>query len=120
MGLLDGGIEAIFGAAFGGLYLDGTLHAGTGAPIYDAQRRITGYTDPGDVACKVQVDSASEAMRRTEGFAEGDVRLIILSTGLSADITSDHEVTARSVRYRLLSADRDAAASHWICRGRRA
>lgn len=118
MGLLDGGIASIFNAAFSGLYLDGTLHAGTGEPIYDETTGdITGYTEADDTAIKVQVDSATEAMRRADGFAEGDVRLLILAAGIPA-ITSDREVTVRGTRYRIQSAQLDAAASYWDCRGR--
>lgn len=118
MGLLDGSIAAIFSAAFSGLYLDGTLHAGTGGPTYDDDTGdVTGYTDGGDTAIKVQVDSATEAMRRAEGFAEGDVRLIVLAAGVPA-ITTDHQITARGERHAVLFAELDAAASHWVCRAR--
>jgi len=117
MGLLDGGIARIFNATFSGLYLDGLLHAGTGDPIYAPGGAITGYDGGGDVPIKVQVDSASEAMRRAEGFAEGDVRLIVLAQGVPA-ITSDHEVTVQDTRYSIQSVERDPALSHWLCRGR--
>jgi hypothetical protein len=117
MGLLDGGIAAIFGAAFSGIYLDATLHTGTGAPVYGAGGVITGYAG-GDKAVKVQVDAATDAMRRGDGYAEGDVRLIILAQGIGS-VTSDHRLTVGAVAYSLQSTELDAAASHWICRGRR-
>lgn len=118
MGLLDGGIAAVFSSAFSGLYLDGTLHTGTGDPEYDDDTvEVTGYTNDGNTAIKLQVDSATEAMRRAEGFAEGDVRLIILAQGVPA-VTSDHQVTVRGQLHHVLSADLDAAASHWVCRAR--
>lgn len=117
MSLLDGGISRIFSAAFRGLLLDATLHSGTGEPIYDETGNIIGYTGAGDVAAKAQVDAATDAMRRADGFAEGDCRIIVLAQGLPK-ITSDHEITVREKRWRLLSAELDAAASHWICRAR--
>jgi hypothetical protein len=116
MGLLDEGIAAVFGAAFGGLYLDATLHAGTGEPIYDAGGNVIGYED-GDTACKAQVDAATDAMRRADGYAEGDARIIVLAQCIGT-IDSDSEITVRGQRWRLLSAELDAAASHWICRAR--
>lgn len=116
MGLLDGGVTAIFGAAFGGFYLDATLHAGTGEPIYDAGGNIIGYTG-GDTACKAQVDAATDAMRRADGYAEGDSRIIVLAQGIGT-VDSDNEITVREKRWRLLSAELDAAASHWVCRAR--
>lgn len=117
MGLLDGGIASIFNAAFSSIYLDGTLHTGTGTPIYGPGGIITGYAG-GDKAVKVQVDAATDAMRRGDGYAEGDVRIIMLAQGIAA-VTSDHRVTVGPVTYSLQSAELDAAASHWICRGRR-
>lgn len=148
MALLDGGLAAIFGSAFSGLYLDGLLHRGTGEPIYDDGGEIVGYTDSGDQPVKLQIDAASDAMRRADGFAEGDVRLIVLTTygrtsgdvlaphsdgtphsdqslyqqpehGHVVELNSDMEITAQGVRYRLMSVERDAALSHWVCRGRR-
>ncbi len=118
MGLLSGGIASIFGGVFGALYLDAVLHAGTGDPIYGPGGTITGYTGS-DTACKAQVDAATDAMRRADGFSEGDCRVIVLALGLP-DVTSDHEITVEGVRYRLMSAERDPARSHWVCRGRRA
>jgi hypothetical protein len=117
MGLLDGDVAALFATAFGGMYLDGTLHRGTGAPIYDGEGTITGYSGGGDLSIKVQVDRATSAMRAADGFTEGDVRLIVLAQA-GMTITSDSEITARAVRYRVHGAELDAAASHWICRAR--
>lgn len=119
MALLDGGIAAIFGAAFSGLYLDATLHSGTGDPVYDGQGNITGYTGAGDVAIKAQVDVATEAMRQADGYAEGDCRIIVLAQGVPA-INSDMQVTVREQLWHILSAELDAAASHWVLRARRA
>jgi len=116
MGLLDGDISALFSAAFSGMYLDGTLTAGTGDPTYSTDGTITGYSSS-STAIKVQIDTATEAMRRADGFAEGDVRIIILADGIG-DVTSDNGATIGGKAYRLLSADLDAAASHWVCRAR--
>jgi len=116
MGILNGDITALFGAAFSDMYLDATLHAGTGEPTYNAAGDITGYAG-GDVAAKCQVDAATDAMRREEGFSEGDVRLIILALGLPA-ITDNHQLTVQGVRYFLAGPSLDAAGSHWVARGR--
>lgn len=118
MGLLNGGIAAVFSAAFSGIYLDGTLHAGTGDPIYEGSK-IVGYAG-GDTPIKVQTDAAGDAVKRDQGFAEGDVALIILAQGVPP-VTSDHAVTdGYGDRYSIERAERDAAASHWVCRGRKA
>jgi len=117
MGLLDGGIAAIFNATFSTFYLDGTLHAGTGEPQYGPGGAIIGY-DGGEWPIKVQIDAATDAMRRADGFAEGDCRMIILAMGVP-EVTSDHSVTVGAITYLLQSAERDPALSHWFCRGRR-
>lgn len=147
MGLLSGGIARIFNATFSALYLDGVLHAGTGEPIYAGGGEIVGYAGGGDQPIKVQIDSATEAMRQADGFAQGDVRLLILTTygqavapvevphsddaklsdgsgysqapyGSVVTVTSDHEVTIEGMRYSIQSVERDPALSHWVCRGR--
>lgn len=120
MGLLDGGIEAIFGSAFGAFYLDGILHRDGIEPQYDGEGAITGYAGGADIPCKAQVDAASYAMRQAEGFAEGDVKIIVLSAGLGTDVTTDFQITVSGKRWMIQSADRDAANSHWVLRGRAA
>jgi hypothetical protein len=116
MGILDGDVAALFHSAFSDMYLDATLHSGTGDPIYDDDGNITGYNG-GDTPAKCQVDAATDAMRRAEGFAEGDVRVIILAQGLP-DVTDDHQITVKGARYLLAGPSLDAAASHWVARGR--
>lgn len=120
MGMLDGGIEALFGEAFAGLYLPAVLHRDGTEPEYDERGRITGYSDAADIDCRAQVDAASYAMRQTKGFAEGDVRIIVLSAGLGIAITTDYAITVSGKRWLIASVERDAANSHYILRGRRA
>lgn len=120
MGLLDGGIEAIFGAAMGGFYLPGTLHRDGAQPQYDGEGNITGYAGGADLACRAQVDAATYAMRQADGYADGDVRVIILSAGLGVEVTTDFQVSVSGKRWQIASVERDAANSHWICRGRAA
>lgn len=121
MGLLDGGMAAIFGAAFGGIFLDGKLHRAGTDPIYDGEGNITGYGGGADIDIKVQRDACSYSMRQSEGYSEGDVVLIVLAAGLGIKITTDMQATdGGGQRWTIQSADLDAASSHWICRGRRA
>ncbi|TCM21479.1 hypothetical protein EDF56_101143 [Novosphingobium sp. PhB165] len=118
MGLLNGGIASVFHSVFSGIYLDGTLHAGTGEPIYGPGSVITGYSG-GDSDIKVQTDATGDAVRDDVGFAEGDVTLIILALNVP-QITSDHEVTdGYGEKFSIQRASLDAARSHWVCRGRK-
>lgn len=116
--LLGGGIAAVFGAAFGGLYLDGFVRRDASDPIYADDGSITGYAGGADVPCKVQVDAASHAMRQAEGFVDGDVRLIVLTHSLGIDLTTDHRVAVGGKVYLVMSCELDAPGSHWLCRGR--
>lgn len=122
MGLLDGGISAAFGAALSGLYPDGLLHRDGTGPIYDDEGNIIGYDGGGDVPIKVQRDACTYGMRQAEGYVEGDVALIILAAPLNGlEVTTDAQATdGAGDRWMIQSADLDAAASHWICRGRKA
>ena len=120
MGLLDGGIEAIFGAAFGGLYLPGQLVRSAADPIYNSQGDIVGYGGGTSLPIRCQIDAATYAMQQAEGYVEGDVRIIVLSAGLAVPITTDHRITAKGQSWLIQSVERDAGASHWICRGRKA
>lgn len=124
---LNGGIQALFGAAFGGLYLNATLYGG-GRYIYDGAGNIIGY-DEGEQVCKAQVDAVDWAMRQ-EGYVDGDVKIIILSQGLSRPVNADHQIAVQADRFAiegggyqrwsLSGIAMDAAGSHFVCRGRKA
>ncbi|QVM82998.1 hypothetical protein [Novosphingobium decolorationis] len=117
MGLLGGDLALVLHTAFSGLFLDGTLHGGTGDPIYGPGGTIIGY-EGGDTPVKVQTDSASDQMRAGAGFSEGDVRLLVLAKGVPS-ITSDHQITdGNGDLYSIQSAEQDAARSHYVIRGR--
>jgi len=119
MGLLDGGIEAIFGAAFGGLYLPATLNY-AGTPIEDSEGNVTGHTGPGSWSCRAQVDDATWSMRQADGYVDGDQRIIVLSAGLATAINTDMTITVSGKTWMIESVQRDAANSHWVLRGRAA
>lgn len=122
MGLLNGDIANLFAKAFGGMYLNGLLHAGTAEPIYDGAGNIIGYTDGGDTDIKVQTDRTGEGVKASDGYALGDVTLIILSrnaAGAVVTINTDQTVTdGYGKKYRIQDVDQDAARSHWVCLGR--
>ncbi len=118
MSLLDGGIARIFNAALSGLYLPATLHK-PGEYATDNEGNILPAVGT-DVPCRAQVDAATYAMRQSEGYSEGDVRIMVLAAGLSADVTTDDQISVSGKRWMVGSAEKDAASSHWILRGRAA
>ena len=73
--------------------------------------------------CRVQVDSATEKMRGTEGFTATDQAIYILSAGLDDAVESNAKVEVlegpyKGDTYRLaVPIDRDPAGAYWLCRG---
>lgn len=118
MGLLNGGISAIFGAVLSGLYLPATLHV-PGTRTDDEEGNIS-YGPETDIPCRAQIDAATYAMRQSEGYSEGDMRIIVLVSGLCSGITTDCQISVSGKRWMVGSAELDAAASHWVLRGRAA
>ncbi len=121
MGLLNGGGAAILGSIFSGIYLPAKVYAETS--VYDAHGELTTSETIRD--CKAQVDVMTEAMRAQEGAADGDRRILVLSTSLAGDLDSDSEVEVlegpyAGARYLVSNIDRDPCGSYWNCRGRRA
>ncbi|NML11291.1 hypothetical protein HHL08_14240 [Sphingobium sp. AR-3-1] len=66
------------------------------------------------------MDAATYAMRQSEGYSEGDVRIIVLVAGLGTEITTDCQISVSGKRWMVGSAELDAASSHWVLRGRKA
>jgi hypothetical protein len=117
MGLMDGSIAAAFAGVFQAIYLDGTLFR----PVAFADDGMGGGSDqsfgPGE-AVKVQIDAATFAMRASEGFIEGDVRILMLAHGVSAPDT-DCEIGAGGARYMVESVATDPCGSYYELRGRK-
>lgn len=114
--LLGGGLQRVFGAAFGAIYLDAMLHrriktfgAGGDATVSEA-----------DATCKAAVDSASRAMRGEAGYVEGDVAIFVLRAGGPQTITTDDEITVGGERFMIESVATDIGRTHWVLRGREA
>jgi hypothetical protein len=110
VGLLDGGLQAVFGAAFGVIYLPGEIH-----------RAVRDEADNGDVSVcwahspmRYQPDRITEAMRQADGFTDKDAAFLILQAGVDEPDT-DCEMTAGG-RWAIKSVDADPANTHWIIR----
>lgn len=120
--VLNGGLAAVFGAAFGGLYLPALVHVPAEVE-YDAGGSIVPGVAAEPVPCRVQVDGVTEAMRRAEGFSERDMRLMVLAAGLGTEITTDCRVEVlqgpHAGLWLVASVARDPAGAYWDCRGRR-
>jgi hypothetical protein len=117
MGLLDGDIAELFGQVFGDLvYLDATLHRTVKTAAADGD--VTSV--PTDIACKAQFDEVTEKMRAASGYADTDVAIIILQSGISPAVNTDDEITIEGNRYLIRGPiDSDPARSYWFVRAQK-
>ena len=111
-GILDGGIRAIFGAAFGSFYQDATLIRVTLIPDGQGGGTEGAVTEP----VKVQQDDVSEYVRATAGYAQNERRFLILQSTVTGPVTGDCRLTFEGVTYVLNSPEQDPARSYWAVR----
>lgn len=116
------GIALKVSSAFGGPYVAGKVIDQTAA-TYDDGGSIA---DPGVVVerdCMVQTDVATEAMRQSEGYAEGDARFLILSATLAGALDTDATVQVLdgplAGTWLVSAIERDPMGIYWQGRGRR-
>lgn len=113
MALLDGGLQSIFGAAFGTIYLDGSLirvtttDDGTGSLTESATAS----------AIKGQLDAVTEKMRQSAGYTDGDMRIIVLQSGVSIEPDTDDRIVLGGKAWSIADIEADPAQTHWVMRG---
>lgn len=113
MTLISGGLQAVFGAAFGALYADGVLHRTTTAD--DGADSFTASTT--DVPIKVLVESLSDRDRAVAGLPRTAVTLNVLAAGLGTAIALDDSITVGNASYRVIQVDTDAAQASYALIG---
>ncbi len=73
--------------------------------------------------CKVQIDTATEAMRQSDGYADGGVRFLILSASFTGTLDTDASLTIAdgpfAGSWAVSSLQRDPAGIGWTRKGRR-
>lgn len=116
MGALDGGIRAVFGQAFGSLYLPATL-----IRVTLTEDGMGGYLPPvtESIPARGQLDNADKTMRETPGFVETDMKIILLQSGLAVTPTTDDEIIIRGITWQIFRIRRDPADSQWVIHGKR-
>lgn len=113
-------IAAGFSSALGGPYHPSIVRTQED-PVYDDGGSII---TPGDVVerdCLCQVDSVTEAMRAEKGYADQDVRLLIIDLKGSLDTDAVVEVTGgpHVGTYSVQTVSADPFSIYRECRGRR-
>jgi hypothetical protein len=113
MGLLDGGLQAIFGQAFGPRLLDATLHKVTLTD--DGTGGFSSASLPYPV--KGMIDDYSDYTRAQLGVPQTDVRLIVMQYGVPVEPQLQDELTIRDRRYALSRIKADPANATWTMNG---
>ena len=115
------GLALRVGSAVGAPFHRGQIITSSGAVMAGGS-----IVTPGTVArrdCTVQIDAATEAMRSADGYADGDVRFIVLAASFTGGLDTDARVEVLDgphVGLWLVSAlERDPAAVGYVGRGRR-
>ncbi|GAA4827448.1 hypothetical protein GCM10023232_27190 [Sphingosinicella ginsenosidimutans] len=94
-----------------------------GTPVMDDGGSIVTPGTPVVKTCQVQVDQATEAMRASEGFADGDMRMLVLAATLDGalDTAATIEVLAgpHQGTWMVAAVSRDPCGVYFECRGRR-
>lgn len=111
------------GAAMGAPFYDGQI-VDQGEAVRDEAGSIVTPGTPVLRACRVQIDSATEAMRAADGFAEGDVRFILLAASFTGSLDTDATVKIaagdRAGVWLVSSLERDPAGIGYVGKGRKA
>lgn len=117
--MFAGFAEAV-AAEYGGPYHP-AVASWPGTPVEDSGGSIVSPGTPLRVDCSAQGDAATEAMRQAEGFADKDIRLIVIGlAGLDTDATVAIATGPHAGRWSLQSCERDPAGVGFVCRGRKA
>lgn len=124
MAAVLGGIARSVSAAVGAGYFLGTARW-VDAPTLDDGGSIVAPGTPVEIACDVQVDSVTEAMRGSAEYRDKDMRLLILAVGLPRPVDTNAVVTIgdgpfAGTSWRPVTVSRDPAGAYFECLGRRA
>jgi hypothetical protein len=110
-------------AAFGAPFYAGVVIS-QADPVTDDGGSISTPGTPLERGCSVQIDVATEAMRRSDGYSDGDVRFIILAATLDGGLDTDASVEVAAGPFAgswlVSSIERDPAGIGWVGKGRRA
>lgn len=90
-----------------------------GSPIIDEGGSIVSPGTPVRMDCSAQGDAATEAMRLADGFADKDIRILVLGlAGLDTDATVTIATGPHTGAWSLQSVERDPVGVGFVCRGR--
>lgn len=112
-----------FSKAMGGPYYDAAVITASDA-VYDDGGSIVTPGKRLERPCQAQGDAVSEAMRLEPGYADKDIRLVVLSPTLDGGLDTDALVRISGGPHiglwSVQSVTRDPIGIAYVCRGRRA
>lgn len=112
-----------FSAVMGGPYHAARI-LGSSEPVFDTGGSIGTPGTPTSRTCMAQVDTAGERMRAQDGFAEGDMSILVLASTLAGAISTDDRVEVlagpHTGTYSIESVARDSVGIGFELRGRKA
>lgn len=112
MGLLDGGLQRVFGAAFGGVYLQGSLSRAQSKGRDEFGDQVDGT--PASIPIRVQVDVYSDVVRAQAGIPQTDAKLLILQIGLTDKPRAGDKIILGRASYVVGdNVTADPANTHW-------
>lgn len=109
-------LSGVFGAAFSSIYDDAVLVRPASLTDDGSGSIVRGA--PIEFLCKAQVDSATEAMRRGDGYAETDQRVLVLSASVAIEPSTDDEIWIRDRAWAIANVSRDPARTYYDMRVR--
>lgn len=110
MGLLDGGLAAVFGVAFGAAFGSGTLHK-----TVNVETGLGGFsTSTTDYPVKVMLEALGAADRAATGVPTTAIRLTVLRSGLPVPVDLDDGLTVGGTAYRAIKVDTDPIGASFV------
>lgn len=113
---------AFVSQVYGGPYYD-ALIMDKGDAVYDTGGSIVTPGTASTRPCQAQVDTVTQDMRREEGFADGDVRILVLADTLAGGISLDNSIEilggANIGTWQIQTISRDPFGIYFELRGRR-
>lgn len=110
MGLLNGGLAAVFGAAFGAVMTDAVLHK-----VRQTETGRGGSTvATTDYPVKAGLDAVGAGDRAASGIPASAIRITVLRAGLSVSVDLDDEVSVGGATYRAIRVDTDPAGAAFM------
>lgn len=115
------GIALGLSATFGGPFFDAKV-IDQGEAELDDGGSIVDPGEPIDRTCSAQIDACTEAMRSEQGYADKDVRLLILRATIEGGLDTDAMVEVLAGPdaglFSIQSVGTDPMAVYWECRAR--